>query len=90
MALEGRCYILSACQYLKRADLPTGYPTNRLPVTQDVLIRGGSCILGSLGKLLAGPIYGEECVLTVNLDRAELVRAKFDLHVVNETPTWVS
>jgi len=82
IALEGRCFVLSACQFLQRADLPSGYPTERFPASQDVLIRGGSCIVGPLGQLLAGPMYGEECVLVADLDRAELARAKFDFDVV--------
>ena len=82
IALEGRCFVLSACQFLRRADLPPGYPTGRLPASQDVLIRGGSCVVGPLGELLAGPVYGEECVLTATLDRADLARAKFDFDVV--------
>ena len=82
IALEGRCFVLSACQFLRRTDLPPGYPTGRLPARQDVLIRGGSCIVGPLGQLLAGPKYGEECILTADLDRADLARAKFDFDVV--------
>lgn len=82
IALEGRCFVLSACQFLKRIDLPPGYPTGRFAPDQDVLIRGGSCIVGPLGQLLAGPVYGEECVLTADLDRADLARAKFDFDVV--------
>jgi len=82
IALEGRCFVLSACQSLHRADLPPGYPTGRLPVGQDAVIRGGSCIIGPLGQLLAGPKYGEECILTADLDRADLARAKFDFDVV--------
>jgi nitrilase len=82
IALEGRCFVLSACQFLHRAELPPGYPTGRFPADQDVLIRGGSCIIGPLGQLLAGPRFGEECILTADLDRAELARAKFDFDVV--------
>ncbi len=82
IALEGRCFVLSACQFLKRADLPSGYPTERFLASQDILIRGGSCIVGPLGELVAGPVYGEECVLTADLDRADLARAKFDFDVV--------
>lgn len=82
VALEGRCFVLSACQFLRRADLPPGYPADHFPASQDVLIRGGSCVVGPLGELLAGPVYGEECVLTATLDRADLARAKFDLDVV--------
>jgi nitrilase len=82
IALEGRCFVLSACQFLCRDDLPPDYPTERFPASQHVLIRGGSCIVGPLGELLAGPNHEEECVLTANLDRADLTRAKFDFDVV--------
>jgi nitrilase len=82
IALEGRCFVLSACQFLRRADLPAGYPTGRLPAGQDVVIRGGSCVIGPLGQVLAGPEYGEECIVTADLDRADLARAKFDFDAV--------
>lgn len=32
--------------------------------------------------LLGTPVYGKECVLTADLDRADLARAKFDFDVV--------
>jgi nitrilase len=82
IALEGRCFVLSACQAVRRADLPAGYPTGRFPADQEWLIRGGSCVVGPLGALLAGPVYEEEAVLVADLDRADLVRAKFDFDVV--------
>lgn len=82
IALEGRCFVLSACQCLRRSDLPPGYPVGRFPADQDWLIRGGSCVVGPLGHLLAGPVYEQEAVLVADLDRADLVRAKFDFDVV--------
>jgi hypothetical protein len=82
VALEGRCFVLSACQFLTRGELPSGHPTGGDGAAPDVLIRGGSCIVGPLGELLAGPVYGAECVLTADLDRAALARAKFDFDVV--------
>ncbi|MCY2967224.1 MAG: carbon-nitrogen hydrolase family protein, partial [Planctomycetota bacterium] len=53
IALEGRCFVLSACQILERGDLPAGYPTHRFPESQSLLIRGGSGIVGPLGQMLA-------------------------------------
>jgi len=82
IALEGWSFVLSACQFLRRDDLRPGYPTERFPASQEVLIRGGSCIVGPLGELLAGPKHEEECILTADLDRTNLARAKFDLDVV--------
>jgi nitrilase len=82
IALEGRCFVLSACQFLKRYDFPAGYPTDRFPASQQELIRGGSCIVGPLGEVLAEPRFGAECILVADLDRAQLARAKFDFDVV--------
>jgi nitrilase len=82
IALEGRCFVLSACQFLQRSDLLAGYPMERFPASQEHLIRGGSCIVGPLGELLAGPVYGTETLILADLDRADLTRARFDLDVV--------
>ena len=46
------------------------------------LIRGGSCIIGPLGGVLAGPAFGEEAVLVADLDPADLPRARFDFDPV--------
>jgi nitrilase len=77
VALEGRCFVLSACQYLTREDCPDDYGSGLPPE----LIRGGSCIVDPLGQVLAGPCYGKEVILTAELDREQIVRGKFDLDV---------
>jgi len=82
IALEGRCFVLSACQFLGRSDLPPNYSIGKFLESDDILIRGGSCIIGRLGRILAGPKYDEECILTVDLDRNDLILAKFDFDVV--------
>jgi nitrilase len=81
IALEGRCFVLSACQYLRRADCPTSYACPQGDQPQTVLIRGGSCIVAPLGQVLAGPNYESECILTADLDLDEIARWKFDLDV---------
>jgi nitrilase len=45
-------------------------------------MRGGSAIIGPLGKVLAGPDYERETILTATLDLNEIGRAKFDFDVV--------
>ncbi|MBI4908940.1 MAG: nitrilase [Acidobacteria bacterium] len=42
-------------------------------------IRGGSVIVNPQGQLLAGPAYGEETVLTAELDLNEIAEGKYDL-----------
>jgi nitrilase len=70
IALEGRCFVLSACQYAPAGDTPGDAP-----------IRGGSLIVSPMGNVLAGPEYGRECVLTAEIDVAEIAEGKFDLDV---------
>lgn len=81
VALEGRCFVLSACQYLLRS----GMPDDVHPVQGDdpgaVLIGGGSVVVSPLGDVLAGPLRGQEGILVAELDLGELVRARFDLDV---------
>src|SRR3954453_676716 len=61
IAAEGRCFVLSACQYLQRTDCSDVYSGLDVP---DIVIRGGSCIISPLGKVLAGPDFSGECILT--------------------------
>jgi nitrilase len=81
IALEGRCFVLSACQYLRRRDCPAAYELSH-PVEADaVLIGGGSVIVNPLGQVLAGPHRGGEGILTTELDLGDLARGKYDLDV---------
>jgi len=45
-------------------------------------MHGGSAIISPLGKVLAGPHFGSETILTATLDLGEISRAKFDFDVV--------
>ncbi|RDU98081.1 nitrilase-related carbon-nitrogen hydrolase [Trinickia dinghuensis] len=79
IACEGRCFVLSACQYLTRADCPDHYDCIQGNAPETMLIRGGSVIVDPLGKVLAGPVYDREAVLTAEIDLDDIVRGKFDL-----------
>lgn len=82
VALEGRCFVLSACQYLIRGDGPADFHPVQGEKPETVLIRGGSCIVSPLGQILAGPVFGKEAILTAELDKAEIIRGKYDMDVV--------
>jgi nitrilase len=82
IALEGRCFVLSACQYLTRGDCPADYPAIQGNDPATVLMRGGSCIVGPLGQVLAGPNFDGPCILTAELDLDEIPRGKYDFDVV--------
>lgn len=83
IAMEGRCFVLSSCQHLRRKDFPMEAMHNRLPEADDtVLMRGGSCIVSPLGKVLAGPVYGEDVLLTAEIDMDDIPRAQMDFDPV--------
>lgn len=81
IALEGRCFVLSANQYALRSDYPIDYPVEANNPGA-VLIRGGSCIVDPFGQVLAGPARDGETLLTADLDLGQVARGKFDLDVV--------
>jgi nitrilase len=83
VALEGRCFVLSACQHLRRSQFPADKMNNRLPAAPEtVLMRGGSMIIDPLGKVLAGPVYNEDALLTAELDMALVPMAQMDFDPV--------
>lgn len=92
IALEGRCFVLSANQFSRARDHVLSGPRNqsRAPDVEDkkpfdpeeIKIAGGSMIVDPLGTILAGPLRGEEGVLTATLDLDQIVRGKYDLDVV--------
>lgn len=82
IAFEGRCFVLSAVQYLRRRDYPDDIAEALGEAAKDPIIGGGSVIVNPQGKILAGPSREGECVLTAELDLDEIIEGKFDLDVV--------
>jgi len=82
IALEGRCFVLAACQFLRLADCPEDYATAIEPGPDGALIRGGSVIVDPLGEVLAGPVYGEECILVADIDLDRKTRSHLDFDAV--------
>jgi nitrilase len=68
IAMEGRCYVLSASQFV-RGETAAGN------------IGGGSAIVGPLGEVLAGPLRDGEGILTADVDVDRISEGKFDLDV---------
>jgi len=74
IAYEGRCFVLSACQTLTKADWP-----------EDLRSAGGeidgrSLIVSPQGQIVAGPL-AKEGLLTAEIDIDDIARGKFDLDV---------
>jgi nitrilase len=81
VALEGRCYVLSCNQFSRRRDYPADIPNTVADAPDDVVASGGSCIIGPLGDVLAGPARDREEILYAELDLDEIARGKYDFDV---------
>lgn len=84
IALEGRCYVLSACQYLMRGDFPDDYDCLLAPANEPdtVLMRGASMIVSPMGEVLAGPLLNKEGILYAEVSNDVIVRSKLDFDPV--------
>jgi nitrilase len=81
IAIEGRCFVLSCNQFNRCRDYPADYPANLGADPDAIVCRGGSCIVDPFGHFLAGPNTEGEAILLAEIDRAQIVRGKFDLDV---------
>lgn len=79
IALEGRCFVLSCCQYVQRKDYPEGIEAIADVEPDTVMMRGGSCIIDPLGNVLAGPQFEGPGIITADIDLDQIIRGKFDL-----------
>jgi len=79
IAHEGRCFLVSACQWLPPGQTALGEPITLVDRPADApLIAGGSLIVSPMGEVLAGPLRGGEGLLLAEVDLADVVRARFD------------
>ena len=81
-AQEGRCFVLSANQFARRKDYPLDYPTEFGDDPHTIISRGGRCIIGPLGEVLAGPDFSGETILTAEIDLNDIARARMDFDAV--------
>ncbi len=82
IALEGRCFVLSSCQVMRRQDFPADYALAEEVEPDAIMMRGGSCIINPLGQVLAGPLFDEEAILYADLDLADVARSRLDFDAV--------
>ena len=81
IAMEGRTFVLTACQYITRAAFGPDHESALGDDPATVMMRGGSAIIGPLGRVLAGPDFSGETILYAEIDPAEVMRAKYDFDV---------
>lgn len=81
VALEGRCFVLTACQHITRAAYAEDHESALGDDGDTVMMRGGSAIIDPLGRVLAGPDFSGETILYAEIDPDQILRGKFDFDV---------
>lgn len=82
IALEGRCFVLSACQYITRGAYDEDYQCALGDDPDTVVMRGNSVIFSPMGKMLVEPCTSAETILYAELDFDEIARTKFEFDAV--------
>jgi len=76
IAIESGAFVVSVPQYIPASAFPDDFPVP-LPEGKDVFGRGGAAICSPLGgKLIAGPLYGEEGIVVADCDLRATLHAK--------------
>ena len=72
-AFEGRTFVISACGYLTKDQVPEDFPLREETLWD---ADGGSAIISPLGQHLAGPVYDREEIVCAEIDLGLILRAK--------------
>ena len=81
IALEGRCFILTANQFVRKSDYPADFQEDLIN-EPEIMSAGGSVIISPMGEVLAGPLWNSEGLLTAELDFSVLAKSKLDFDVI--------
>jgi nitrilase len=82
VALEGRVFVLTACQAIRADAFPDWYRREIGAAPDSYLMRGGSAIIAPDGSVLAGPAFEDEVILFAEIDLAEIARGHLDMDAV--------
>lgn len=82
IALEGRVFVLTACQAIRAGAFPDWYRQEIGADPSSHLMRGGSAIVAPDGSVLAGPVFDDETILFAEIDLAEITRGHLDMDAV--------
>lgn len=82
-AFEGRCFVVACGAVMKASDLPTELePIDSVKQAPDSLVlNGGSAVIAPDGSVIAGPVFGQETILTADLDLARVAEESLALDV---------
>ena len=82
-AFEGRCFVLAAGLLMKVRDLPAQLPvaSELVDKPDQLLLRGGSAIIGPDGRYIVEPLFDEERIIFAELDLEAIDKERMTLDV---------
>lgn len=81
IAREGRCFVIGCNQYLTKSDYPEHLRSELASDRPEILSRGGSVIVSPTGKVLAGPLFNKEGLLSATVTEEQLIESRMDFDV---------
>jgi nitrilase len=81
IAAEGRVYVISVCQQFGRFQFPDEPFLSGFKADDDQMVSGNSMIVAPGGEVIAGPVCGEETILTAELELGRVIEEKHSLDV---------
>jgi len=90
-AFEGQCFVLAAGCILSRGQSLDGYRSlalsndqaieilEAIPGDDDLILNGGSAIIGPDGSYLAGPVFDESCTIYAELELGRITEGRLVL-----------
>lgn len=81
IAREGRCFVIGCNQYLTKSDYPEHLRSELASDRPGILSRGGSVIVSPTGKVLAGPLFNKEGLLSATVTEEQLIESRMDFDV---------
>ena len=67
-AFEGRCFVLAVGQIQRGSDIPPGLGRAEGVGEDDLMLRGGSCVIAPDASLMTEPLLDDEGVIVAEID----------------------
>ena len=80
-AFEGRCFVIAVGQILRVQDIPDHLQQPEHLQPEQLLLKGGSCLIGPDGKYILEPQFDKEVILYATLDLKRTLEEKMALDV---------
>lgn len=81
-AFEGRCFVLAAAMYLEKKSFPKDYELREeLAGESDILLEGGSSVIGPDGCYIVEPVYGIEALVCAEIETERTLEESLTLDV---------